>query len=373
MESLAEPTLVAFIVQALILVLPIPYSYFAYRWSQAPKKRDQTMEDMAYLGLQYAKDWDKKLKEDHDLRPYLAPLLFASITLLVTFALTHPLITNTGLKAGILEEIVEVFGPETPFPTVVLVGRFLFWAWLGAYIYAVILILRRFMDYDLTPNVYIFACNRFLLAFVISSIVGVGLGTYTTATNIGLSLNLATVYIVAFFIGFFPEQGIIWLTMMAQRALKQQGGVAKEVSLAEIDGLSIWHQSRLKQINIENVQNLATADVPNLVVSTPFSLNEIIDWVDQAILLLYTSEAQLAALQRVGIHCASDLLVLARKEQFDELAEASGLKPSELSVLGTVLESALNIKVVAYYRWQSSMDIKIAQESARIQPYQAGV
>jgi hypothetical protein len=149
--------------------------------------------------------------------------------------------------------------------------------------------------------------------------------------------------------------------------LKQQSGVVKEVALAEVDGMSIWQQGRMQQANIENVQNLATADIPNLVVGTPFTLNQIIDWVDQAILLLYSSEAQLTALENAAIRCASDILVIAKTGHLDDLAEASGLKSSELTVLCKVLQSALNIQLICRYRWQSSMDGLMVHEAAQQQ------
>jgi hypothetical protein len=367
MDSIPEPTFFNFLFLAIILILPFPGSYIAYRLARAPQKRGQAMIDMSYLGLLHAEHWEKTINEEYHLRHYFAPLLLTVFLTVVTLSMTHPVIIQTGLYAGILEEWVNIFGPEPPFPTVILMGRFLFWGWLGAYVYALILTLRRFLDYDLNPNVYVFACNRFLLAFVVCSIVGIGLGAYSATARVPLDVNLTTVYIVSFFIGFFPEQGMTWITITAQRALKQQSGVVKEVALAEVDGMSIWQQGRMQQANIENVQNLATADIPNLVVGTPFTLNQIIDWVDQAILLLYSSEAQLTALENAAIRCASDILVIAKTGHLDDLAEASGLKSSELTVLCKVLQSALNIQLICRYRWQSSMDGLMVHEAAQQQ------
>jgi hypothetical protein len=368
MEFLTEPTLPAFLLQAIVLILPIPGSYLAYCWAQAPMQQQQQMQDMTNLGLAHLHRWEQTIQNRYQVRYYFTPLLLASIMLLVTFSLTHPYIIQTGIKVGLLEEVINVFGPDHGFPRAIPVGRFLFWGWMGAYVYAFILVYRRFRDYDLTPPVYIFVCNRFLLAFVVSSIVGVGLGAFSQSAGVSFDVNLATVSIVAFFIGFFPERGLAWVIMTAQQALKQQGRVTNEMTLSEIEGLSIWQQSRLQQDGIENVQNLATADIPALVITTPFSLSQIVDWVDQAILMVYASPTQFEALQNVATRCASDILVIARTDALDELAEASGLKPGELKVLCTVLQSALNMKTVAYFRWQWSMDPSVVQESAKLQP-----
>ena len=181
-------------------------------------------------------------------------------------------------------------------------------------------------------------------------------------------VNMVTVSIVAFFIGFFPEQGINWITATAQKTLGQRGGIAKETRLSEIEGLSIWHQGRLRQEGIENVQNLATADVPALVIGTPFTVNQIVDWVDQAILLAYASQEQFEALEKAGLLRASDVLTAAGDDKgLDELADATGLRKGELRVLSRVLQSALNVKMVSRFRWQSSLDAAKVEEAAAIQ------
>jgi hypothetical protein len=48
----------------------------------------------------------------------------------------------------------------------------------------------------------------------------------------------------------------------------------------------------------------------------------------------------LKALERAAIRVASDLLIIATTGELDDLAEASGLKRSELNVLCKVLQPA---------------------------------
>ena len=230
---------------------------------------------------------------------------------------------------------------------------------------------RRFLAYDLTPSVYIFIANRFILAFSVGGITGLGIGTYSTATGVPLDVNLITVGLIVFFIGFFPEQGVNWITATAQKALKQQGGISKETHLAEIEGLSIWHQGRLKQEGIENIQNLAAADISALVIGTPFTLNQIIDWIDQAILLAHTSDDQFQVLERSGIIRASDILTAGEDSRnLNDLVDASGLKKSELKLLFKTMQSALNIKLVTRFRWQSSLNPNQVSRAAGIKTVQ---
>ena len=368
MEHLTEPTLWAFLLQATGLISYIPSSYLAYRWVRAPLKRDRVKQSLSQLGIVQAEGLEEIMAGEYRLKHYIWPLSLACITTFGLYALTHPYVIQSGWWAGLLEEVIDVFGADGLFPRAILVGRVLFWGWMGAYIYSFHLTWRRFLAYDLTPSVYVFTTNRFALAMIVGAIVGIGVSTSSTAAGVPLDLNMVTAFIVTFFIGFFPEQGINWIAATAQKALRQQGGIAKETHLSEIEGLSIWSQGRLKQEGIENVQNLATADVPALVIGTPFPVSQIVDWVDQAILLAYASPTQCASLERVGLLRASDVLTTTSDSRgLNELVDATGLKKSKLKVLSQVLQSALNIKMVSRFRWQSSMDTAKMEEAAAIQ------
>jgi hypothetical protein len=368
MEHLTEPTLWAFLFQAVMLTSYIPLSYIAYRWVRAPLKRDRVKQSLSQLGVALTKELEETMAGEYRLRHYVWPLLITYLMTFATYAGTHPYVIQRGLLAGFMEEVINMFGADSLFPRAILVGRLLYWGWAGAWIYSFHLTWRRFLAYDLTPSVYVFTASRFVLAMTIGGIVGVGMGTFSTAAGVRFDVNMATVCIVTFFVGFFPEQGINWIAATAQKALGQQGGIAKETRLSEIEGLGIWHQGRLRQEGIENVQNLATADVPALVVGTPFPVNQIVDWVDQAILLAYASQEQFEALEKAGVLRASDVLTtMSDNKGLNALADAAGLKKSELKVLSRVLQSALNIKMVSRFRWQSSLDRAKMEEAAAIE------
>lgn len=357
MEQLTEPTFFVFSLQAIILMSYIPASYVAYKWVRAPMKRDRIVQSLAELGIIQADKPRNTFATEYQTKHYIGPLLLACGLTICLYALTHPYAIQRGWWAGILEEVVNVFGEDNPFPRTITSGRFLFWGWLGAYIYSVHLTYRRFLTYDLTPSVYIFTSNRFWLAMTVGAIVGVGLGTILSTTGVPFNANLAIVSVVVFFIGFFPERGVNWLAITAKRTLNLQVEVTKELRLSEIEGLSMWHQGRLNQEGIENVQNLASADVPALVASTPFTLNQIIDWVDQAVLLVNASQEQVAGLEKVGLRCASDVLTIAEDEtNLEKLSQATNLNKNGLNMLLLALQSAPNAKIVSRFKWQSSLD-----------------
>ena len=54
--------------------------------------------------------------------------------------------------------------------------------------------------------------------------------------------------------------------------------------ISDLDGLTVWHEARLEEEDIENVPNMATADLLDLMLNTRFPPDRLVDWVDQAIL-----------------------------------------------------------------------------------------
>ena len=63
-----------------------------------------------------------------------------------------------------------------------------------------------------------------------------------------------------------------------------------------VKGINMWKEYRLEEEGIENVQNLATADVTELTVRTHYNFRTLVDWIDQAILLTRLTGEQVKAL-----------------------------------------------------------------------------
>jgi hypothetical protein len=96
---------------------------------------------------------------------------------------------------------------------------------------------------------------------------------------------------VAFCVGAFPM--IVW--GMLSTLMKKYSGIGgvlptmtRGIALGELDGITVWHETRLQDEDIENVGNLASADLIDLFLNTRIAPNRIIDWIDQAILLSIT-------------------------------------------------------------------------------------
>lgn len=157
-------------------------------------------------------------------------------------------------------------------------------AFLGAYFFSLQMLVRRFVRRDLGPNAYNAVSLRIILAT---------LGVWVVAQALGDSAKGKEFLVVAFAIGAFPD--IVW--QFVASAFKKLPGVGwalpslkTGIPLNVIDGLTVWHEARLEEEDIENVPNLATADVVDLFLNTKFPPHRIIDWIDQAILLTYLGD-----------------------------------------------------------------------------------
>ena len=174
---------------------------------------------------------------------------------------------------------------------------------------------KAFTRRDLGPNAYNAVSMRIILAT---------LGVWVAAQWFDLAGDVAnshgTVFVLSFAVGAFPL--IIW--QLVANMLKRLPGALLALPnlegtqpLSQIDGLSVWHEARLDEEDIENVPNLATADIVELMLNTKIAPNRIIDWVDQALLLMVlppqTPEHRIGIVLRSnGIRTASALVGAAR-------------------------------------------------------------
>jgi hypothetical protein len=168
-------------------------------------------------------------------------------------------------------------------------------AFLGAYFFSLQMIIKRFVRHDLGANAYNAISLRILLAvvgvWITTQILGFWLPSNPPATTPANSFDGNPMVLVASFaVGAFPL--VVWqlVTATLKKFPPFQAALPSLIAsqpLDTIDGLSIWGQMRLEEEGIENVPNLATADLVDLTLNTKIPPQRIIDWVDQAILLTY--------------------------------------------------------------------------------------
>lgn len=170
-------------------------------------------------------------------------------------------------------------------------------AFIGAYWFNLQSIVRRYFHNDLSTNAYISGVIRLIVVILLVAVV-----YQVWPTGDGL-LNA-----VAFTIGVFPNVGLQIVQKAITRVVGPLTELRNEFPLTHLDGLNMWYESRLVEEGIEDLQNLATADIVDMLLSTRVPVGRLVDWIDQAHLFLRVEQPeQRAQLRRLGIRTATDL------------------------------------------------------------------
>ena len=189
-------------------------------------------------------------------------------------------------------------GPQIPFETF----RF---AILGAYFYVLQMLVRRYFQNDLKTSAYLNATMRFIVVLLLVWVMDILLETQVQASYR---------HAFAFIIGVFPSIGWEAIVALIKLPLKVVvPSLRQQYPLSELDGLNIWYESRLLEEGIEDMQNLATANLVDLMLNTRIPIERLIDWIDQSILYLHLGPTKdrishnRDRLRQIGVRTATDL------------------------------------------------------------------
>lgn len=244
---------------------------------------------------------------------------------------------------------------------------------LGAYAFAVTMLIRRFFQSDLRPSAYAGVVLRTILVLSIVTVLHqlFALGAVGTAT---LS---STEMVTAFVVGFFPLVGLQALQRAASKALQVLvPQLSPDYPLDQLDGLNIWYEARLTEEGVEDMQNLTTMNLVDVILHTRVPVGRLVDWVDQAFLLIHLEPVDRGrlsdqrtrttddgvdprsgvgtrvALRRVGIRTATDLLkAMPDPERPSAAVTACGLDVHQMALIVTVLRNEPALEPV--WNWQS--------------------
>lgn len=241
-------------------------------------------------------------------------------------------------------------------------------AFLGAYFFSLQMLFRRYVRSDLGGSAYVAVSMRIVLAVI---------GTWVVMVA-SLQLGLATkgqLLVIGFVIGVFPEVAwqIIQTAFSKTISFIHLKSMESDLPLSDLDGLTVWHEARLQEEDIENIPNMATTDLVELFINTRFPPERIIDWVDQAI--LYT---QLGAnnkgfrdvLHLQGIRTATSFLeVSAAIKKHKEKSAADETAADNAMEFDSFLEAALstNSNLALIQRWRKMSPVQGCS------PYQAAM
>jgi hypothetical protein len=252
---------------------------------------------------------------------------------------------------------------------------------LGAYAFAVSMLVRRYYQSDLRPSAYATVVLRIILVLLFVT----ALHQLFAVTSSGNSIAGQSELVVAFVVGFFPLIALQALQRAAAKVLHVfVPQVAPDYPLDQLDGLNIWYEARLAEEGVEDMQNLTTMNLVDVILHTRAPVGRLIDWVDQAFLLIHleaTDRSDLArartargaavgsgaatrlALRRIGVRCATDLLKTfsadgpARASSPDAL-KARGLDPDQLELLARLLRAERGLDPV--WNWKNGGAPRVA-------------
>ncbi len=268
-----------------------------------------------------------------------APVLFATVLLALGWVLV--------LQPERWSD-VELFGgslsgqPQLP-------NEVLRFGFLGAYSFILQDIVRRYFRDDLKTGAYVAGVAR--IVFVTLILVAVQLVAPEGSRELQAALG--------FMVGFFPQIGLQALHAALSKPLGLLIPTLKiDHPLSELDGLNIWYEARLAEEGVEDMQNLVSANLVDLMLHSRAPIARLVDWIDQALLCLHlpsardigvperSAETPRARLRTMGIRTASDLKrcwkALGDHSSFrNRIGAALDLPPDEAAVAVEAVLQAL--------------------------------
>jgi hypothetical protein len=192
---------------------------------------------------------------------------------------------------------------------------------LGAYLFSLSLLFRRYAQSDLKATAYTHVSQRILLtwvwALVLTVLWNATSGVWVNESGAQTTVGLEMLSILAFVVGVMPDIAWQLVSKALQRVLAIPiPSLRQGYPLNEIEGITIWNEARLLEEGVENVQQLVTSNIFDLILETNLPPERVLNWIDRGILQLHLGprsgngmhDTLREALNGRGITTATDLL-----------------------------------------------------------------
>ncbi|WP_250035275.1 hypothetical protein [Paractinoplanes maris] len=280
------------------------------RWIQNVFRLDPALATTEDVYAKYGKQLDEAYGEVDDGKGRLtrgrrSPIILATLVLAFGWLLIL-LKAGDPIKGDPALSFVTLLDPQQSTVS---------FAFLGAYFFALQLVWQGYVRADLRPKTYTTIAVRVLVVVIVAWLID-------ATTDAGGTPE--ALYLLAFTAGFVPDRvlHLLWEKVLpGLNKLLDQGG---QQPLTELEGIDLYERTRLSEEGITSVEALANHDLLDLFFKTRIPAARLVDWMDQAILVMYlgadepSTEAAAdgpklrCALRELGIRTASDLVQLTR-------------------------------------------------------------
>lgn len=243
-------------------------------------------------------------------------------------------------------------------------------AFLGAYFYAVYLVLRSYFRGDLRPKLYNQITARMVTVVVLAYLLTV-LYADTGAPNRPL-------WIAAFLAGVVPSTVLQRMRLLVGSASghvptdasRWRGAFATAFAtpraLTQVDGIDIYDSARLESEGITDIPSLAKSDLVSMMVSTRMPVERLVDWTDQAVLMLLVDDggqrdrrSRIEELRARGIRTATDLKSVAgdetRRAEIDAILQRDERQGLSVLSLNGQIDNEPSIRRIRHWNeWELS-------------------
>ena len=250
---------------------------------------------------------DERVRSGRRRSPVVIATLVLSLALVVAFV-----DVGSGQSEGPLLALFTPTSAILPF------------AFLGAYLFAVLTAMRSYLRGDLLPKAYSQMAARMLVVVTLAAVLG-ALSQAISPPTADASYS-PWLLALGFFAGLVPNTVLQFLSESTRRVFKLRGGsrVVDPQPLTMLQGIDLYDRARLEQEGVTTLAGLVYADLMDLMIQTRIPTARLVDWLDQAVLLVYVAEGHdgrtdagrppstqtgwAAALRANGLRTASDLL-----------------------------------------------------------------